>query len=88
MTVVATGNKARQWTSEGDADTQKSLPHYVENTGDTDLRSSRYSRPIFRVTFILGVVGQYAKPELVMAHLNRQGNFERFPKNGVVTPLS
>jgi oxalate decarboxylase len=91
MTVVATGNKARTMNfQEGDVGyVQKTLLHYVENTGDTDLvflemfKSDRYQE--FSFSEWLG----HTPPELVMAHLNLdRATYEAIPKNGVsVTPV-
>src|SRR3954471_7525804 len=71
MTVVSTGNKARTMDFQaGDVGyVQKSLLHYVENTGDTDLvflemfKSDRYQ------DLSLSEWLTHTPPELVMAHL-------------------
>ena len=92
MTVVATGNKARTIDfQEGDVGyVQKTLLHYVENTGDTDLvflemfKSDRYQEFSFSEWLA------HTPPELVMAHLNiDRATYDGIPKNGaVITPLS
>jgi len=92
MTVVATGNKARTTDfQEGDVGyVQKTLLHYIENTGDTDLvfieifKSDRYQEFSFSEWLA------HTPPELVMAHLKiDKATFDAIPKNGaVVTPLS
>jgi oxalate decarboxylase len=92
MTVVATGNKARTMDfQEGDVGyVQKSLLHYVENTGDTDLvflemfKADRFQDLSFSEWLA------HTPPELVMAHLRiDKATFDAIPKNGaVVTPLS
>jgi oxalate decarboxylase len=93
MTVVATGNKARTMDfQEGDVGyVQKSLLHYVENTGDTDLvflemfgKVDRYQDLSFSEWLA------HTPPELVMAHLNiDKATFATIPKNGgVIMPLS
>jgi oxalate decarboxylase len=92
MTVVATGNKARTMDfQEGDVGyIQKTLLHYIENTGDTDLiflemfKSDRYQDLSFSEWLA------HTPPELVMAHLKiDKATFDAIPKNGaVVTPLS
>jgi oxalate decarboxylase len=72
MTVVATGNKARTMDFQtGDVGyVEKSLLHYIENTGDTDLiflemfKSSHYQDLSFSEWLT------HTPPELVMAHLN------------------
>ncbi len=92
MTVVATGNKGRTMDfQEGDVGyVQKTLLHYIENTGDTDLiflemfRAGRYQEFSFSEWLA------HTPPELVMAHLHiDKATFDAIPKNGVsVTPLS
>jgi oxalate decarboxylase len=92
MTVVATGNKARTMDfQEGDVGyVQKTLLHYVENTGDTDLvfleifKSDRYQ------DFSFSEWLAHTPPELVMAHLNiDRATLDAIPKNGgVVLPIS
>jgi oxalate decarboxylase len=92
MTVVATGNKARTMDfQEGDVGyVEKSLLHYVENTGDTDLvfleifKADRFEDLSFSEWLA------HTPPELVMAHLRiDKATFDGIPKNGaVVTPLS
>jgi len=92
MTVVATGNKGRTMDfQEGDVGyVQKTLLHYIENTGDTDLiflemfKADRYQEFSFSEWLA------HTPPELVMAHLKiDKATFDAIPKNGaVVTPLS
>ncbi len=92
MTVVATGNKGRTMDfQEGDVGyVQKTLLHYIENTGDTDLiflemfRAGRYQEFSFSEWLA------HTPPELVMAHLHiDKATFDAILKNGVsVTPLS
>src|SRR6201987_1454220 len=72
MTVFATGGRARTMNFQaGDVGyIEKTLPHYIENTGDTDLK--------FLEMFKAGVYQDLARsewlthtpPELVMAHMN------------------
>jgi oxalate decarboxylase len=91
MTVVATGNRARTMDfQEGDVGyVEKTLLHYIENTGDTDLvfiemfKSDRYQ------DFSFSEWLAHTPPELVMAHLKiDKATFDAIPKNGaVVTPL-
>jgi oxalate decarboxylase len=90
MTVVATGNKARTMDfQEGDVGyVQKTLLHYVENTGDTDLvfleifKSDRYQEFSFSEWLA------HTPAELVMAHLHiDKATFDAIPTNGIsVTP--
>ncbi|MEY2499657.1 MAG: oxalate decarboxylase [Verrucomicrobiota bacterium] len=92
MTVVATGNKARTMDfQEGDVGyVEKTLLHYVENTGDTDLvflemfKSDRYA------DFSFSEWLAHTPPELVMAHLRiDKATFDAIPKNGaVMVPLA
>jgi oxalate decarboxylase len=92
MTVVATGNKARTIDfQEGDVGyVQKSLLHYVENTGDADLvfleifKADRFQDISFSEWLA------HTPPELVMAHLNiDKATYDAIPKNGgVVMPIS
>jgi oxalate decarboxylase len=72
MTVVATGQRARTMDFEaGDVGyVQQTLAHYIENTGNEDLRflemfkSSRYE------DLSLSTWLAHTPPELVMAHLD------------------
>ncbi len=83
MTVVATGNKARTMDfQEGDVGyVQKTLLHYVENTGDSDLvflemfKSDRYQEFSFSEWLA------HTPAELVMAHLNiDKATYDAFPR--------
>jgi oxalate decarboxylase len=76
---------------EGDVGyVQKSLLHYVENTGDTDLvfleifKADRFQDLSFSEWLA------HTPPELVMAHLHiDKATYDTIPKNGaVITPLS
>jgi len=92
MTIVATGNKARTLDFQaGDVGyVEKSLLHYVENTGDTDLiflemfKSSSYQDISFTEWLA------HTPPELVMAHLKiDKATFDAIPKTeGVVLPVA
>lgn len=92
MTVVVAGNRARTMDFEaGDVGyIDKTMLHYIENTGDTDL--------IFLEMF--GKVDRYqdlsfsewlahTPPEAVMAHLRiDKATYDAIPKNGgVIMPL-
>jgi len=91
MTVVATGNKARTIDfQEGDVGyVQKSLLHYVENTGDSDLvflemfKADRFQDLSFSEWLA------HTPSELVMAHLNiDKATYDAIPKSGgVVMPI-
>src|SRR5438874_4207408 len=92
MTVVATGNRGRTMDfQEGDVGyVQKTLLHYIENTGDTDLiflemfKSDRFQEFSFSEWLA------HTPSELVMAHLHiDKATFDAIPKNGaVITPLA
>jgi oxalate decarboxylase len=72
MTVVATGNKARTLDFQaGDVGyVEKTLLHYVENTGDTDLVFLEMFKSSFYQDLSLAEWLGHTPPELVMAHLN------------------
>src|SRR6266516_3131278 len=92
MTVVATGNKGRTMDfQEGDVGyVQKTLLHYIENTGDTDLIFLEMFRAAHYQEFSFSEWLAHTPPELVMAHLHiDKATFDASLKNGVsVTPLS
>jgi oxalate decarboxylase len=71
MTVVATGNKARTVDfQEGDVGyVEKSLLHYIENTGDTDLIFLEMFKSSFYQDISFAEWLSHTPPELVMAHL-------------------
>ena len=72
MTVVATGNKARTLDfQEGDVGyVEKTLLHYIENTGDTDLIFLEMFKSSYYQDLSLSEWLTHTPPELVMAHLN------------------
>jgi oxalate decarboxylase len=89
MTVVETGSRARTMDFEkGDVGyVPQTLLHYIENTGDTDLRflemfkANRYEDLSFSEWLA------HTPPELVMAHLNiDRATYDAIPKEklGVV----
>jgi oxalate decarboxylase len=92
MTVVATGNKARTMEFQaGDVGyVQKTLLHYVENTGDTDLVFIEIFKSDHYQDFSLSKWLAHTPPELVMAHLNiDKTTLDAIPKNGgVVMPVT
>jgi oxalate decarboxylase len=72
MTVFATGGRARTMDFEtGDVGyIQKTLPHYVENTGTTDLKFlEMFKSPIYQDLALTEWL-THTPPELVAAHLN------------------
>jgi len=72
MTVFATGGRARTMDFQtGDVGyVQQTLPHYIENTGDTDLKFLEMFRSSFYQDLSLSEWLTHTPPELVMAHLN------------------
>jgi oxalate decarboxylase len=72
MTVVSTGNRARTMDFQaGDVGyVEKSLLHYIENTGDTDLIFLEVFKSSFYQDLSLSEWLAHTPPELVMAHLN------------------
>ena len=87
MTVVATGNKARTMDfQEGDVGyVQKSLLHYVENTGDTDLVFLEMFKADRFQDFSFSVWLAHTPPELVMAHLHTdKATLDAIPREATV----
>jgi oxalate decarboxylase len=72
MTVVSTGNKARTMDFQaGDVGyVQKTLLHYIENTGDTDLIFLEMFKSSYYQDISFSEWLTHTPPELVMAHLN------------------
>src|ERR1700730_10956182 len=72
MTVVSTGNRARTMDFQaGDVGyVEKSLLHYIENTGATDLIFLEMFKSGFYQDLSLSEWLAHTPPELVMAHLN------------------
>jgi oxalate decarboxylase len=87
MTVVSTGNKARTMDFQtGDVGyVEKSLLHYIENTGDTDLVFLEMFKSSYYQDLSLSVWLSHTPPELVMAHLNLdKTTLDAIPKTEVV----
>lgn len=87
MTVLAPGHRARTMNfTAGDVGyVQQSLPHYIENTGNTDLRFLEMFRTNRYQDLSLSEWLAHTPPELVMAHLNIDKNtYEMIPKNKAV----
>ena len=72
MTIVGTGERTRTMDIEaGDAGyVQKTLPHYVANTEDEDLRFLELFRSSHFKDLSLSEWLAHTPPELVMAHFN------------------
>jgi len=87
MTVFATGDRARTADFEaGDVGyVQQTLPHYIENTGDTDLRFLEMFKSSFYQDLALSEWLSHTPPELVMAHLNiDKTTLDALPKEKLV----
>jgi len=87
MTVVSTGNKARTMDFQaGDVGyIQKTLLHYIENTGDTDLIFLEMFKSSYYQDLSLSEWLTHTPPELVMAHLNvDQATLDAIPKDKAV----
>jgi oxalate decarboxylase len=90
MTVVAMGNRARTMDFQaGDVGyVEKSLLHYIENTGDTDLVFLEMFKSSYYQDLSLAEWLTHTPPELVMAHLNiDKATLDAMPKaKDVVVP--
>src|SRR5262249_48096728 len=87
MTVFATGARARTADFEpGDVGyVQQTLPHYIENTGETDLRFLEMFKSSFYQDLALSEWLSHTPPELVMAHLHiDKATFDALPKEKLV----
>jgi oxalate decarboxylase len=87
MTVFATGGRARTMDFQaGDVGyVQKTLPHYVENTGDTDLKFLEMFRSSYYQDLALSEWLAHTPPELVAAHLHiDKATLDAMPKDEVV----
>jgi oxalate decarboxylase len=71
MTVFATGGRARTMDFQaGDVGyVQETLPHYVQNTGDTDLRFLEMFKSSVYQNLALAEWLTHTPPDLVIAHL-------------------
>ncbi len=71
MTVFATGGRARTMDFQaGDVGyIQKTLPHYIQNTGNTDLKFLEMFKSSFYQDLALSEWLRHTPAELVMAHL-------------------
>jgi len=87
MTVFATGGRARTMDFQsGDVGyVQKTLPHYIENTGDTDLKFLEMFKSNVYQDLALSEWITHTPPELVMAHLNiDRATLDAIPRNEIV----
>jgi oxalate decarboxylase len=84
MTVFATGGRARTMDFQaGDVGyIQKTLPHYVENTGNSDLKFLEMFKSSFYQDLALSEWLTHTPPELVMAHLDiDRATLDALPKD-------
>ncbi len=90
MTVVATGNRARTMDFQsGDIGyVEKTLLHYIENTGDTDLVFLEMFKSSYYQDMSLSQWLAHTPSELVMAHLHiDKATYDAIPKDpAVVVP--
>jgi oxalate decarboxylase len=87
MTVFATGGRARTMDFEtGDVGyVQKTLPHYIENTGNTDLKFLEMFKSSFYQDLSLSEWLTHTPPGLVAAHLNLdKATLDALPKEKTV----
>jgi oxalate decarboxylase len=87
MTVFATGGRARTMDFQrGDVGyVQQTLPHYIENTGDTDLKFLEMFKSSFYQDLSLSQWLTHTPPELVMAHLNiNRATLEAIPREETI----
>jgi oxalate decarboxylase len=87
MTVVSTGNRARTLDFQaGDVGyVEKTLLHYIENTGDTDLVFLEMFKSGFYRDLSLSEWLAHTPPELVMAHLNiDKATMDAIPRDELV----
>src|ERR1700689_1155363 len=87
QTVFATGGRARTMDFQaGDVGyIQKAVPHYVLNTGDTDLKFLEMFKSSFYQDLAPSEWLTHTPPELVMAHLGiDRATLDAMPKDEVV----
>ena len=87
MTVFATGGRARTMNFQaGDVGyVEKTLPHYIENTGDTDLKFLEMFRAAVYQDLSLSEWLTHIPPELVMAHMNiDRATLDAIPRDELV----
>lgn len=87
MTVFATGGRARTMDFQtGDVGyVEQTLPHYIENTGNTDLKFLEMFKSSFYEDLSLSEWLTHTPPSLVMAHLNiDRATLNAIPRKEVV----
>jgi oxalate decarboxylase len=88
MTVFTTGGRARTMDFEtGDVGyIQKTLPHYIENTGTTDLKFLEMFKSPYYQDLALSEWLSHTPPELVAAHLNLdKATLDAIPREETIT---
>ena len=83
MTIIGTGARARTMDFQvGDVGyIEKTLPHYIQNTGDQDLRFLEVFKAGQFQDLSLSEWLTHTPPELVMAHLNiDEASYKQIPK--------
>jgi oxalate decarboxylase len=86
MTVFATGGRARTMDFQaGDVGyIQKTLPHYIQNTGDTELKFLEMFNSNIYQDLSLSEWLAHTPPELVMAHLGiDKGTLDAIPREAI-----
>jgi oxalate decarboxylase len=87
MTIFATGGRARTMDFQaGDVGyVLKTLPHYVENTGNSDLKFLEMFKSSFYQDIALSQWLAHTPPELVMAHLGiDKATLDAIPRDEMV----
>jgi oxalate decarboxylase len=87
MTVFATGGRARTMNLQaGDVGyIEKTLPHYIENTGDTDLNFLEMFKAGVYQDLSLSEWLTHTPPELVMAHMYiDRATLDAIPRDEIV----
>ena len=87
MTIFATGGRARTMNFQaGDVGyIEKTLPHYIENTGDTDLKFLEMFKTGVYQDLALSEWLTHTPPELVMAHLKiDRATLDAIPREEIV----
>jgi len=86
MTVFATGGRARTTDFQaGDVGyIQKTLPHYIQNTGDTDLKFLEMFKSNVYQDLSLSEWLTHTPPELVLAHLGiDKATLDAIPRDNI-----
>jgi oxalate decarboxylase len=87
MTVFATGGRARTMNFQaGDVGyIEKTLPHYIENTGSTDLRFLEMFKASSYQDLALSEWLTHTPPELILAHMKiDRATLDAIPRDEVV----